>query len=96
MLLGYLTLEQNHAGFVCLLHHPDIAYGQNVYGAGEMYITPTGDIKLINDQSGHYQPDGEDFFVYLESLLEEKNISTSGTIYEDINSQFRREFFGKQ
>ncbi|MCP5094757.1 MAG: hypothetical protein GY943_04315 [Chloroflexi bacterium] len=64
-------------------HHADLVGGKNVYGAGEMYIDRSGQIRLINDGSGHYLPQGSEFFPYLKSLLNSKGIDANQTILDN-------------
>ncbi|HDQ70606.1 MAG TPA: RHS repeat-associated core domain-containing protein, partial [Chloroflexi bacterium] len=62
-------------------HHPDMVNGQNVYGAGEMFINQSGEFVWINSRSGHYLPDGASFFPYLENLMQDLGIRVApGTI----------------
>ena len=62
-------------------HHPDMVNGQNVYGAGEMFINQSGELVWINSRSGHYLPNGANFFPYLENLLQNLGINVApGTI----------------
>jgi RHS repeat-associated protein len=63
-----------------LPHHPDLVNGENVFGAGEMFINQNGRIVLINDASGHYFPPGttpgigNKFFPYLKFILQQDGI----------------------
>jgi hypothetical protein len=61
-------------------HHPDLVGGAKVYGAGEMYIDRSGQIRLINNFSGHYLPDSQ-FFPYLKALLESKGLNIDPNIF---------------
>ena len=58
-------------------HHPDIVNGQNVYGAGEMFINQRGKFVWINSRSGHYRPNEASFFPYLENLLQNLGINVA-------------------
>jgi RHS repeat-associated protein len=62
------------------VHHPDLVGGANTYGAGEMYIDRSGQIRMINNESGHYEPD-TGFFPYLKSLLESKGLTISPEVF---------------
>jgi uncharacterized Zn-binding protein involved in type VI secretion len=63
--------------------HSTLANGENVYGAGQMWIDGDGVIKQIDDGSGHYHPRdpevafGESFFGYLDAILQGKGVDTS-------------------
>lgn len=66
-------------------HHSDLVQGENVYGAGEMYIDPDGTIRQIDDQSGHYKPASEDFFPYLKHLLGKSGFTPPDEVFRSWN-----------
>jgi RHS repeat-associated protein len=63
-----------------LVHHPDLVGGDNVFGAGQMYIDPSGQIRWIDNQSGHYRPD-TGFYSYMQHLLNSKGISFDPSVF---------------
>lgn len=63
-------------------HHPDLVNGQNVYGAGQMFINQSGKIVLVDDASGHYLPVGREFFPYLKTLFGKQGIDPSQIIFD--------------
>ena len=70
-------------------HHADLVNGENVYGAGEIYIDQNGRIVRVNDQSGHYFPGcsrgcGPEFFPYMQRRLRELGIRVPDGVFVPI------------
>jgi len=68
-------------------HHPDLVDGNNVYGAGQIFLDNAGTITSIDDQSGHYFPRdgtifGPAFFDYMHYLLTQAGIVVSKDVFD--------------
>jgi RHS repeat-associated protein len=63
------------------VHHSYLVKGENVYGAGDMYIDRNGNILRIDDWSGHYLPDGAQFKELMKNLLDNLGVKVPGDVY---------------
>lgn len=61
--------------------HSELGRGRNIYGAGEIAFTKNQqgmwEITEINNGSGHYRPDSSQTLMYVQNLVEQKNIPVS-------------------
>ena len=64
-------------------HHPDLVDGANVYGAGEIFIDPHGNMVSIDNFSGHYGPKGSEFFPYMKRLLNKQGIGVPDNVFHE-------------
>ncbi len=63
-------------------HHADLVdKGETVYGAGIVWINKVGRVSMVDDTSGHYMPNGKDFYEYMEYILNNKGIETKGILF---------------
>jgi len=67
--------------------HSQLVDGQNVYGAGEIYVRGL-DVISINNGSGHYRPDAKENILYVKSLLEGAGFTADGARLEHIKFPF--------
>jgi RHS repeat-associated protein len=68
-------------------HHADLVDGDNVYGAGQIWMDENGIITKISDQSGHYfprdgSPFGSAFYGYMRRLLKNQGIDVPESVFE--------------
>ena len=63
------------------VHHSRVAKGQNVYGAGEIFIDRNGNILRVDDWSGHYAPNGVQFKELMKNLLDNLGIKVPDDVY---------------
>jgi hypothetical protein len=62
-------------------HHPDLVDGENVFGAGEVFIDRNGRIVRINSQSGHYLPESAEFYLYMKHQLDQLGVSVVDSVF---------------
>ena len=66
-----LTSKRDHMWARADVHHSSFLAGEDVAGAGEMLIGPTGKLEVVTDRSGHYKPGQDQNAQVLESMKEQ-------------------------